>query len=376
MRDGRRQLVVIGAGFAGLACARAAAQRGVETTVLEAQPEPGHRVRTTGVLVKEAADAWAIPRSLTRKIHGVRLYSPSLDWVDLERSGTYFLATETADLLAWWAREAARHGVEICWDEPFSGSQDVSDGTTWLLGQGFGCEFLIGADGARSTVARDRGLDANQELLVGFELECVGVGGVAEDRIHVFLDSDLAPGFIAWIVPGTSCYQVGLACRHPQRPDPERLIAALSRRFDTRRMTVLGHRCGWIPIGGPLRRIGDERSLLVGDAAGWVSPLTAGGIHTAIEWGRLAGIAVADYLVDGGPLPHQALRRSLPSFRCKRWLRWGIDLDLPNPLYDRILATPLMRQLARLIFFHHRGVMSRDAWREWLDRAPIASSRA
>ena len=369
MRDGRRQLVVIGAGFAGLACARAAAQRGVETTVLDAQPEPGHRVSTTGILVKEAADAWAIPRSLTRKIHGVRLYSPSLDWVDLERPGYYFLATETSDLLSWWAREAARHGVEICWDVSFTASQDLPDGTVWLLGQGFGCEFLVGADGARSRVGRDRGLDANRELLVGLELECIGLGGVAEDRLHVFLDSELAPGYIAWIVPGTSCYQVGLACRHPHRPDPERLVAALSRRFDTRHMTVLGHRCGWIPIGGPLRRIGDERSLLVGDAAGWVSPLTAGGIHTAIEWGRLAGIAVADHLLDGGPLPHQAMRRSIPSFRCKRWLRRAFDLDFPNPVYDRILASPLLRQLARLVFFHHRGVMSREAWRDWLGGA-------
>jgi len=128
--------------------------------------------------------------------------------------------------------------------------------------------------------------------------------------------------------------------------------------------------------GGPLRRIGDERSLLAGDAAGWVSPLTAGGIHTAIEWGRLAGIAVADHLLDGGPLPHQALRRSIPSFRCKRWLRQLVDLEMPNPLIDRLLGSPLMRQLARLVFFHHRGVMSRDAWREWLGSLRTATSRA
>jgi flavin-dependent dehydrogenase len=225
-------------------------------------------------------------------------------------------------------------------------------------------------------VARDRGLDANQELLSGFELECVGLGGVAEDRLHVFLDSELAPGYIAWIVPGTSCYQVGLACRHPHRPDPEQLIASLSRRFDTRHLTVLGHRCGWIPVGGPLRRIGDQRSLLVGDAAGWVSPLTAGGIHTSIEWGRLAGIAVADHLLDGGPLPHQLLRRSIPSFRCKRWLRRAIDVGLPDSAVDLLLATPMMRQIARLIFFHHRGVLSRDAWREWLGGARAATNAA
>ena len=83
----------------------------------------------------------------------------------------------------------------------------------------------------------------------------------------------------------------------------------------------------------------------------------------------LAGIAVADHLLDGGPLPHQAMRRSIPSFRCKRWLRRAFDLDFPNPVYDRILASPLLRQLARLVFFHHRGVMSREAWRDWLGGA-------
>jgi flavin-dependent dehydrogenase len=107
-----------------------------------------------------------------------------------------------------------------------------------------------------------------------------------------------------------------------------------------------------------------------------VSPLTAGGIHTSIEWGRLAGIAVADHLLDGAPLPHVALRHSLPSFRCKRWLRRLVDLEIPNPVVDRLLASTLMRQLARLVFFHHRGVLSRDAWREWLGGARAATNAA
>jgi hypothetical protein len=45
-------------------------------------------------------------------------------------------------------------------------------------------------------------------------------------------------------------------------------------------------------------------------------------------------------------------------------------------VYDRILASPLLRQLARLVFFHHRGVMSREAWREWLGSTRTATSRA
>jgi flavin-dependent dehydrogenase len=361
----QHQLVVVGAGFAGLACARAAASRGVKTTVVEAQREPGQRIRTTGILVKEAADAWDVPRSLTRKIRGVRLYSPSLNSVDLERSGYYFLATETAELLSWWAREATRRGVEILWDTRFEGATPIDDGGLWLTNQGFRCDYLVGADGARSVVAEARGLDLNRDYLIGLEAECVGLKGVDDDRMHVFLDSELAPGYIAWVVPGTSAYQVGLACRSPHWPDLEQLLEHVGRVFDLSQMTVLGHRAGRIPVGGPLRRIGDDQSLLIGDAAGWVSPLTAGGIHTAIDWGRQAGIAIADHLVDGGALPHRAMKRHVPSFGFKRRMRRALDLAPPNRLYDLLLGQRAFREMARLVFYHHRGVLSREIWSEW-----------
>jgi flavin-dependent dehydrogenase len=77
-------LVIAGAGFAGLACARAAATLGLRTAVLERKSDPGAAPRTTGILVKEVAEEWAIPRRLTRKVQGVRLYSPALRVLDLE----------------------------------------------------------------------------------------------------------------------------------------------------------------------------------------------------------------------------------------------------------------------------------------------------
>ncbi|VAW06989.1 hypothetical protein MNBD_ALPHA05-693, partial [hydrothermal vent metagenome] len=60
-------LVVIGASFAGLIAARAAAHRGLKVAVLDAKTEPGARVRTTGLLVKEAIEECDIPAALTRK---------------------------------------------------------------------------------------------------------------------------------------------------------------------------------------------------------------------------------------------------------------------------------------------------------------------
>ena len=68
-------LVIVGGSFAGLVAARTAAMRGLRVAVIDAKPEPGAALRTTGILVKEAAEVLDLPFSLTRKIHGVRLYA-------------------------------------------------------------------------------------------------------------------------------------------------------------------------------------------------------------------------------------------------------------------------------------------------------------
>ena len=47
-------------------------------------------------------------------------------------------------------------------------------------------------------------------------------------------------------------------------------------------------RGGRIPVGGVLRKIANERGLLIGDAAGAVSPLTAGGLDPAMRLSKYA----------------------------------------------------------------------------------------
>jgi flavin-dependent dehydrogenase len=333
--------------------------------VVDARPGPGRGIRSTGILVKEAADHWEVPRHLTRKIPGVRLYSPSMRRLDLNRPGYYFLATDTPGLLSWWAREASRQGVELRWGSPFLGTRPRADGRTELTGLDLSCDFLIGADGARSAVARSLGLDTNDRFLVGLEAEAQGVRGMAEDRLHVFLDSELAPGYIGWAVPGVDGAQIGLAARGNERPDLELFLSRIGTVLDCSRLTIDGYRAGLIPVGGPLRRFFRDNAMLIGDAAGWVSPLTAGGIHCAIAWGRDAGVAVADHLLDRGPHPARPMRPRVPSFACKLWLRRLFDLRPPNRLYELALGNRAARLAAQLVFFHTRGVFSREAWADW-----------
>jgi flavin-dependent dehydrogenase len=109
-------------------------------------------------------------------------------------------------------------------------------------------------------------------------------------------------------------------------------------------------------------RIANDHALLVGDAAGMVSPLTAGGIHKALELGCLAGCSVAAYLRGDGPRPEQVMLAASPHYRCKRQLRRLANWGVPNPLVELAFGNTLFRRFAQLVFFHHRGLLSREGW--------------
>jgi flavin-dependent dehydrogenase len=340
---------IVGASFAGLTCARICAAHGLPTVVWERKREPGQAVRTTGILVREAVDEEEPPIAGTRRIHGVRLFGPSLAHVDLEAPGYTFLATDTPALLRELAGRAADAGADLRFASSFP---EVRTG-----------RLLVGADGPRSTVATLEGLGRNRRFLVGIEAEFEGVEDL-EERLHIFLDSELAPGYIGWVVPGVGITQIGLATRLPARPDLERFLRRAARVVDLSGATRVGARGGPIPVGGTVRPFASEDAVLVGDAAGLVSPLTADGIHTALSSGRVVAQAIVNHLLDGGPALPVALAGIYPRFVTKRLLRRLLDLRPPNAAIDLALASDRFPTVASRVFFDRTG-----------GRSPVGASR-
>lgn len=354
--------VVVGASFAGLACASTLARAGVRVSVLEKKSDPGEKLHTTGIIVKDAIDQVALldglPSGLVRRINGVRLYSSNLRCIDLAAPGYYFLATDTPRVMRWLAARAEDAGARIVYRTPFVQAARSQSG--FDLGSVGTTRFLVGADGPKSQVARTLGLGRNVRFLFGMEHEYAGVEIAEPDKLHCFVDRRLAPGYIAWVVAGVGVVQVGLA--RTLRGDSAMVTSALaaflekiSPLFDFRRLRPASVRAGLIPCGGVVRPVARPRALLVGDAAGMVSPVTAGGIHTALKHGLASGHAIADFLSGKREDPSAWFVRSYPRFRAKRALRFLFDHFQTDLLFNLFLLTKPMRTAASIVYFHHKG---------------------
>jgi flavin-dependent dehydrogenase len=354
-------LIVVGASFAGAACAMAAAQRGLHVCVLERKRDPGEKLHTTGIIVKEAAEQTLlnrVPPNLTRRIEQVRLYAPNLRQVALAAPGYYFLTSDTPALMRWLATEMRANGVDLRLGCAFTSCSRSGEG--WQV-DGFGrCRYLVGADGARSRVARRCGLGEVRQFLYGVEYEFPGAMHARPDALHCFISRRYAPGYIGWIAQNPAGIQAGLALRHdPARvrvPDIDNFLLRVGKAGGLPRLLRPGAtRAGLIPCSGPVFDLARDRAILVGDAAGVVSPVTAGGIHSAWEHGWAVGCAIAAHLRDGGPQPEQVAIAAAPRFRFKRALRWAYDrlpFDWP---FDLLLQTPPLRWAAEQVYFHKRG---------------------
>jgi len=372
--------IIVGASFAGLACASALAQQGLRVLIADRKSDPGEKLHTTGILVKDVIDKVplleGVPAGLVHRVDRVRLYAPNLRHVDLEAPGYYFLTTDTPNLMRWLAGRAVQAGAELRCGTGFRAAHAVPGG--FELGAALGrTRFLVGADGPRSNVARVLRLGRNRHYLVGLEHEYRGAVLAEPGFLHCFIDRQLAPGYIAWMVQGVHGVQLGLA-RRVRGPGGTELKAAMAKMLvkvagiaDFRSLRPDSIRAGLIPCGGLVRPVAMPRALLVGDAAGLVSPVTAGGIHTALVHGLAAGQAVAEFLHGRSVDPQRRFVRSYPRFRLKRMLRFTFDHLQRDWIFNLALASAPMRWAAGRIYFHRRAAGSSAAHPAGVVRRPV-----
>ncbi len=298
-------VVIIGAGLAGLQCAKLLSRRGAKILLVDRKTDLSKGVHTTGIFVRKTFEDFDFPAgTLGQPIRNVTLYSPKLKAVDLRSEKDEFRVGKMGAIYDELLNEAVENGVRFARATSYKGAKMV-DGETIVKLEKRGevteikTKVLIGADGANSRVARDLNLDENKEWIVGYEEVYHSKNQTSEPRLHCFLDAKLAPGYLAWIADDGEEIHIGVG-GYAAEFNPREALKSFKEKtkslFDLKDTELKETRGGRIPVGGVLRKIANENGLLIGDAAGAVSPLTAGGLDPAMRLSKFAAEIVWERL--------------------------------------------------------------------------------
>lgn len=362
-------VLVVGAGLAGLHVATELARRGHEVVLVDRRRDLGAAIRTTGIFVRKTLDDYPLPDDLLGPpIRRVVLYPPSLrGTVALTSERDEYRVGDMAGIYRRSATTAQEAGVRVLLGTRYVGQ---AGGTAVLDGPGgvreLRMRYVVGADGARSRVAADLGLDRNTRLLVGAEEVFAIDPHDGAPTFHCVVDPRLAPGYLAWVVDDGQHAHVGVAGYADRYPDGMR--AALRRfaggwgrdRLVPPAAGEVERRGGPIPVGGVLRRIASPHGLLVGDAAGAVSPLTAGGLDPCLRLSDRAVELLDEALRTGSsaPLRHYDGAPLRARFRGRLALRRGLAAVRTPALAEAafaVLRTPPGRAAAAKVLFGDRS---------------------
>ena len=330
-----REVIVVGAGPSGATAATMLAQKGHDVLLLDRQSFPRDKICGDGIptgVIEMMGRMGMQPKVLAAEASGdfnridqMRLVSPKGHSIDtrlkLGPQGEHCYVAPRMVIDAMLQEHAVEAGAEFQAahvQEPILENGRVvgvrakvgTNGRSQTLD--YRAKLVIGADGVTSAIAR--GLRTKQEQHVP-EHKAVALRAYIEDieevpnTVEFYLYEDISPGY-AWIFSlGNNRANIGLGMRLDQFRQTKRKLEDMLRDFLA--MPEIKKR---LQHGGQLRdiatwqlnfgsqeglRFAFDGALLIGDAAGFINPITGGGIHNGMISAELAAKTAHEALTAG-----------------------------------------------------------------------------
>lgn len=315
-------VAVIGAGPAGGSAALHCAKKGLKTIILEEHATVGDPVHC-GECLSEMAEiriSMKFPKEvIALPVKGVKVVFPDNHKVTLTEAG-YVLEKHVFE--KWLTGEAQNAGVEVCMSTRVTSLARENDIWTIQTTQGVVKARLV-LDGSGAAGVANRMLNMNERFKVttGIQYELLDIP--EEGYLDFYLWPRLAPEGYLWMIPkNDGRANVGLVTH--DIPKAKIYLDQFVKEMGWETKTKVKTFGGPIPSSGPVKNTFNDGILLIGDAAGFTSPLFEGGTQLGLVSGRMAAEVAKDALTQ-----NKTDKQTLSAYE-KKW-------KMEFPSYNKII---------------------------------------
>jgi len=302
LQQNHYDVLIAGAGPAGLSAAVTAARAGLRLAVFERSKEIGYPIHTSGGSWIAELRQLGVPERFMHPIRtGTFLASNARASFSFDPPVSCIL--DVRGLYQFLAAQAAEAGADIFPGTAVERAMMQDDQPVGFMTRQHGEFFaplLIDASGVAGVLAQQMNLRGPMTRYgLGAEYDLYWPNWPADTIALLF--GSFAPQGYGWVFPhGESRVRIGIGVLHPDtKTEPRHLLNQLLNRKEIAGHSVPRHSAvelhfGAIPAVPPLAKTSAAGLLVAGDAGGLISTLLGEGIRFALDIGRLAGEAAIE----------------------------------------------------------------------------------
>lgn len=291
-------VIVAGAGPAGSTTARECALRGMSVLMLDRAEFPrdkpcggGVNLRTTHLL------PFTLSEVTERTIYALQVSVRAGKSYTRRSDEPLTYMTQRRRLDAFLAERAVQSGVAFRERAPL---REVDIDGRWVNvragNEQFRARALVGADGANGKTARLSGIPVQRSLGIALEGNMTVSAEEAERWRDTFaVDVGGSPGGYGWLFPKGDHVNIGVGGNWPVGPSLRDRLHHLTRYYGFSPDALWGVNGHPLPVYQKGSVVQRGNVALVGDAAGFVDPLTGEGIFSAVKSGQIAARHLAAF---------------------------------------------------------------------------------
>ncbi len=277
-------IIVVGAGPIGSTYAYKMAKQGYNVGLFDMKNRIGQPLQCAGLVSTNICDTKNLPKEcIDNEVKGANLYAPDKTSIQVEKDKTVAYVLDRVMYDKYLFDRAINEGVT-----PHLGERvldvDIENTVIKSIENKYSSNIIVVSSGPTCHTSKKMNPNIEDKHFMGLQYT-VRTENQDTNYVNLSIKQPLLPGFL-WEIP-TSPFtkRVGLFTNGSYK-ESEQILKMQIKPTDT----IIEKHNGLIPRYNPNKKIVENNTILLGDAAGQVKPTTGGGLISGFNCAEIASI--------------------------------------------------------------------------------------